>query len=294
MADSKVRDNNFFMVSGWMLNHLDLKGVALQIYAIIFGFSQDGEGSFTGSLQYLCDFTNSSKNTVLKALKELTEKGYVIKTENTINGVRFCTYKTAPVVQKLNQGGAEIALGGGSKTAPGGGAETEPNKEIKDNKSFIDKEIEEVINLYHSICVSLPSIRAVSAQRQKTIKARLQTYSIEDFKAMFQKAEASSFLKGKNERGWSATFDWLINDANMAKVLEDNYADRGRKENLPDWFGKRELDEDERLAVQRMMSPGKELGSSEHLAIQRILEEDTAFDAEAEQLRRELQEAFGG
>lgn len=271
MADSKIRDNNFFMVSGWMLNKLNLKGAALQIYAIIYGFCQDGEGSFTGSLQYLCDFTNSSKNTVLKALKELTEKGYVTKSENTINGVRFCTYKTAPLVQELNRGGAEAEPGGGSKTAPGGGAETAPNKEIKDNKSFIDKETEEVINLYHSICVSLPAIRAVSAQRKKAIHARLQTYSMEDFKAMFQKAEASSFLKGKNERGWSATFDWLINEANMAKVLEGNYADRGRKENLPDWFGKRELDDDERLAVQRMMA-----------------------DEETAQLQRELQEAFGG
>jgi hypothetical protein len=111
---------------------------------------------------------------------------------------------------------------------------------------------------------------------------------------MFEKAEASSFLKGKNERGWSATFDWLINEANMAKVLEDNYADRGRKEKLPDWFGKRELDDDERLAIQRMMNPGKELGVSEHRAIQQILAEDAAFDAETEQLHRELQEAFGG
>lgn len=272
MSESKVRDNNFFLVSGWMLNRLNLKGAALQIYAIIYGFSQDGEGSFTGSLQYLCDFTNSSKNTVLKALKELTEKGYVTKAENTINGVRFCTYRTAPLVQELNQGGAEIALGGGSKTAPGGGAETEPNNKDINNKSIISKDIEEVIDLYHSICVSLPTIRAVSSQRAKAIKARLQTYSLNDFKAMFEKAEASSFLKGKNERGWSATFDWLINEANMAKVLEDNYADRGRKEKLPDWFGKRELDDDEMAAIRQMM----------------------ADDEETDQLRRELQEAFGG
>lgn len=295
MADSKIRDNNFFMVSGWMLNKLNLKGAALQIYAIIYGFSQDGESYFTGSLQYLSDFTNASKPTIIKALKELVENGYLIKVENEMNGVKFNKYKANLLVVKNLNGGSQDSLPGGSKeTLLGGSKETLPNKEIKDNKSFIDKEVEEVVNLYHSICVSLPAIRAVSAQRKKAIKARLQTYSMEDFKAMFQKAEASSFLKGKNERNWNATFDWLINEANMAKVLEDNYAYRGRKENLPDWFGKRELDEDERLAVQRMMAPDKELGLSEHLAIQRILEEDTAFDAEAEQLRRELQEAFGG
>jgi hypothetical protein len=30
-------------------------------------------------------------------------------------------------------------------------------------------------------------------------------------------------LKGGNDRNWSATFDWLIKDANMAKVLDGNY-----------------------------------------------------------------------
>lgn len=39
-------------------------------------------------------------------------------------------------------------------------------------------------------------------------------------------AEASNFLKGQNNRNWSATFDWLIKDANMAKVLDGNYADK--------------------------------------------------------------------
>ena len=48
-------------------------------------------------------------------------------------------------------------------------------------------------------------------------------------------AEASSFLKGQNSRNWSASFDWLIKDANMAKVLDGNYQDRqsGTREPSP-------------------------------------------------------------
>ena len=42
-------------------------------------------------------------------------------------------------------------------------------------------------------------------------------------------AEDSSFLKGNNNRKWSATFDWLIADSNMAKVLDGNYADKTEK-----------------------------------------------------------------
>lgn len=256
MSESKVRDDNFFLVSGWMLNRLNLKGVALQVFSIIYGFSQDGEGSFTGSLQYLCDFTNASKNTVLKALKELTDKGYVKKTENTINGVRFCTYKTAPLVQKLHWGGAETEPRGGSKTAPGGGAETEPNNKDLDNKSLISKEIvNEVIELYHSICVSFPKVKVVTDSRKKAIKERLDSYSMDDMRTVFENAEQSSFLKGKNDRNWSANFDWLIGKDNIVKVLEGNYRDKGRKEVTPYWMnGERQLDDDERAAIQRMLA----------------------------------------
>ena len=269
MAESKVKDDNFFLVSGWMLNRLNLKGVALQVFSIIYGFSQDGEGSFTGSLQYLMDFTNASKNTVLKALKDLTDLEYILKSESTINGVKFCTYKTnAPVVQKLHYPGSETAPGGGSEIALPPGAETAPNNISLDNKENIKKDIvNEVIELYHSICVSFPTLRAVSEKRKKAVAKLLKTYSMEDFRKVFENAESSSFLKGAGG-GWKASFDWLIKEDNLLKVLEGSYADkRGRKEAVPGWMNKRELDEDEKRAIQRMMQEDvPNVGNSPDLA----------------------------
>lgn len=86
----------------------------------------------------------------------------------------------------------------------------------------------QVVDLYHSICKSYPAIRTLSEARRKSIKARLRIYSLDDFRTLFAKAEASQFLKGSNDRNWSANFDWLIKDANMAKVIEGNYDDRDR------------------------------------------------------------------
>ena len=64
----------------------------------------------------------------------------------------------------------------------------------------------------------------MSDARKKAISARLKTgYTLDDFQTLFEKAEASDFLKGANKRNWSATFDWLICDSNMAKVLDGNY-----------------------------------------------------------------------
>lgn len=79
---------------------------------------------------------------------------------------------------------------------------------------------------YNETCLSFPRCTAMSESRKKAIKARFNSgYTLEDFKKVFIKAEGSSFLKGRNERNWTASFDWLIRDSSMAKVLDGNYDD---------------------------------------------------------------------
>ena len=131
--------------------------------------------------------------------------------------------------------------------------EREEDKDLDIKRDRVDGQ--QIVDLYHSICKSFPAVRSLSDARKKAIKARLNTYSLDDFKAVFENAEASSFLKGANDRNWTATFDWLIKDQNMAKVLEGNYADKrgGRKEIVPGWMQKKELPDLEKQAIARMM-----------------------------------------
>lgn len=82
-------------------------------------------------------------------------------------------------------------------------------------------------DLYNSVCGSYPRLEKLSEARRKAIRARMRAgYVLDDFRRLFEMAEASDFLKGRNNRNWSATFDWLIADANMAKVLDGNYENR--------------------------------------------------------------------
>ena len=83
-----------------------------------------------------------------------------------------------------------------------------------------------IMDAYNTICPSFPAIRSLSEARKKAIKARLNTYTVEDIHEAFRKAEASDFLKGKNDRNWQANFDWIMKDANMAKILDGNYDNR--------------------------------------------------------------------
>lgn len=117
----KVNNENFICIQGWMINELGLKGNELIIYAIIYGFSQAEGQVFNGSLQYLAEWTNSTKQGVIKNLKSLVDKGYIVKKEKMLNNVKFCEYyatKLNGVLNKVEWGGKQSLMGGIKQSLP--------------------------------------------------------------------------------------------------------------------------------------------------------------------------------
>jgi hypothetical protein len=113
--NTKVKNENFILIQGYMINDFNLKGNELLIYAIISGFSQEENQVFSGSLQYLAEWTNSTKQGVMKNLKSLVEKKLIGKNEKYINGVKFCEYyatKFTGVCNKVNGGMQQSLIGG--------------------------------------------------------------------------------------------------------------------------------------------------------------------------------------
>jgi len=98
--------------------------------------------------------------------------------------------------------------------------ERQKREERQEGKEII---YQQIADMYNKICISLPKCVKLSKARKDAIKARLKSYKVEDFKQLFEIAEMSDFLKGKNNRGWKANFDWLIADKNMIKVIEGYY-----------------------------------------------------------------------
>jgi hypothetical protein len=153
---STVRNDNFVCIQGWMVNELNLSGNKLMTYALIYGITQDGDSEFTGSAQYIADWCNCSKRTIISVLSSLVEDGLLIKTECIKNNMKFCNYKVSitknrtyvwggekisPLVKKFHGGGEKISppsekisLGGGEKIS----LHNIDNNTIKDN---IDKNI---------------------------------------------------------------------------------------------------------------------------------------------------------
>lgn len=101
-------------------------------------------------------------------------------------------------------------------------------------KKSIDKQSEsdteqtinyaEIQKIYNDICVSLPKCKNLSTKRKQAIKKSVLAYGIDKIEECFKKAENSEFLKGGSKK-WHADFDWLINETNIAKVLDGKYND---------------------------------------------------------------------
>lgn len=98
----KIKANNYTTIQGWMRTELGLKGTDLIIYAIIYGFSQTEKQWFTGSRQYLADWTGCSVRTVQSTLDRMTAEGFLHKRKGRRNGTNFCDYQTAFKSEKIS------------------------------------------------------------------------------------------------------------------------------------------------------------------------------------------------
>lgn len=100
---SYVERENYITIQGFMIKDLCLKGNELIIYAIIYGFSQLENQYFNGTLKYLAEWTNSTKQGVKKALKSLEGKGFIVKQDKYINNVKIVEYYTTKFNRVLNK-----------------------------------------------------------------------------------------------------------------------------------------------------------------------------------------------
>ena len=95
---------------------------------------------------------------------------------------------------------------------------------------------------FHDTCIDLPKIRGMSEARKKKIRTLLNEFKklkiwpgITDYDRLhrlFEMAQDSDFLSGRNGRWGGCSFDWLINKTNALKVLEGTYANKGGANNV--------------------------------------------------------------
>ncbi len=144
---------NHVVVHGWMVQELNLGGNELLAFSLIYGFCQDQQSEFTGSIDYVGTWLNCSRPTAIKTMSKLVDKECILKIQLITNGVTFNRYKvnfqkienftsskdSLLGVKKINKGSKDSLLGGSKKTLLGGSKESLPNN-IIDNINNNNKE----------------------------------------------------------------------------------------------------------------------------------------------------------
>lgn len=124
-----MNSEQYITTMGWMYS-LGIDNLTeLQAYAIIYGFSQDKQSFFTGSISYMQEFLMCSRHTAIEVMKRLEQKGLVVKEQYEISRVKLNRYQAvvpasvqtnaqpsgsavaAPVVQPPQYGSAVSAPG---------------------------------------------------------------------------------------------------------------------------------------------------------------------------------------
>lgn len=130
-----MQKESYVVLRPFMVEELGLKGSELVAYALIYGFSQDGESWFTGSAQYVADWCGIARRNAISVLQKLTDKGLVEK----VRTGQGCAYRVC-----RNITGDETSLvmkhhHTGDETSPVTGDKTSPNN-IGDKTSNNDRE----------------------------------------------------------------------------------------------------------------------------------------------------------
>lgn len=156
----KIKRENYILIQGWMIIDLKLKGNELLIFALIYGFSQDGAGVFKGSLQYLSEWLNCSKECVRNCLNALIKKKYIIKKDRYVNNIKYCEYAVSRGIQEscipYNNlgGGIQESCMGVSKKVDGGIQKSCTNNKYNNtnnknnNKTITQSDFEYLWSLY--------------------------------------------------------------------------------------------------------------------------------------------------
>lgn len=106
----------------------------------------------------------------------------------------------------------------------------------------------------------LPQAAKLTPDRQRKIVARLKDYGSDGWETALANIERSSFLTGKNDRGWRASLEFLLQPASFAKVHDGTFGN-GRHADPPKTEQKaapprRRFDDDQDF----MMKVAREMG----------------------------------
>jgi DNA-binding transcriptional regulator GbsR (MarR family) len=181
--------------------------------------SLDNENHCTAGNEYFAEFCNCSESKVSKAISKLQDLNMIKILSFDGRHRKICIIKSIRQTNKKYEADYDKVIS----------INIDNNQINKKKELLISKDInnsqkvEEIKNLYNSHCTNLPKIAKLTDKRIKAIGSLLKKYSIEEITQVFDIANESDFLMGKNDRGWKADLDFILREDKFINILEGKY-----------------------------------------------------------------------
>lgn len=237
-----IHDTGYGLILRSVMRNKGLSYQAKVIYSYLASFAGNTGKAFP-STDLMADELGMSRNTLFKYLKELKDT-QVVKIEkerskdgtftkniyylnNTVGKKTPCTnlpYMDKPYTDKpYTDNQYTNSNNSNSNNFNSNKHNTLSSTQLKEKDTIIEKWNE----------LGLHQVRTINTgtKRYKSLKARIDEYSLEEVLEAIDNIHNSSFLKGNNNRGWEITFDWFTKPNNFTKVLEGQYKDKEMNNN---------------------------------------------------------------
>lgn len=253
--------SNYVHISGWMYSMGLSKLNEVVAFAIIYGFSQDGESTCNKAYSYIADFLMCDKRTAIRVIKSLEDKGLIRKERYTVNNVNFNRYSVpVEVVTKYHHLCSNVT-NGSDKMSPHINNNTNT---ITNNNSSNSPTISRTMNSTpnNSPITTLPQTPTGGCDQPTIFKDDIPQEKVLDEKEIIQLIMSfwnteTKFTKIRSIEGtrrkmliarlkeegadnvmkaiqianqssfltekWKMNFDWFVKPSNFNKVVEGNY-----------------------------------------------------------------------
>ena len=183
-------------------------------------------GQLAVSVRDFAGAMDRDKGWVERLLKRLRDRTMIeTRAETGVLVISICNYDK---YQASDEGGETV-----SKTPRRTAARQEQDTEQGREEGKKDKtpltpqrgEAEEIVDHWNEMAkrAGLSEIRALTRDRQRSLKARLREHGKELLLEAIAAVEKSPHCCGENDRAWRATFDFVLQPKSFAKLLEGAY-----------------------------------------------------------------------
>jgi len=268
--------NGYLHIQSWMVTDYNLRGNELLVFAVIYGFCQDGVSVYQGGQKYLMEWLGCTKPTLNRILASLCERGLLTKYEGKNNGVPFAYYGMGskiplPLVKNLNEGGSKEILPL-VKNLNEGSKEILHNNKIDNkykekDKETISKDIvkkEKESGEEQPVLFEVEKRRKVAPKEEKKHYGEFVTLTEKEYNSLIErygKADADAMIEildnYKGSKGAKYRSDYRAILLWVHKRLEE---DRQRDNKNNERYGKRTIQSDF-IELQRVPK-GKDYGET--------------------------------